>query len=334
MKKLKLTKLIASTLIVASVLALNPIGASAEWKKDSTGWWYVEGNSWITGWKQIDGKWYYFNTNGYMAYDTVIGTYKLGSDGAWVQYTASTINKSVASVKPTQDKIKATGNYSWFEENGNKYFKLSNDQYAIGWLNIDLGNYYFNQDGVLQTGTFTVDGISYTSKTLGDNKFGTYETITNVPLISKAISTGTFKGGMDSITHSTPTDPTVQVYAFDDTLKSIGTSYLRDANSNKFTNEKANFDESTRTLTVKKGRIAGLGMYELRSPSEKYQAPAFVANISSTNPDVAGGGVSLGFLDGYVNAVSTGIISKQEGKAQVTITANNFSITFNVIVTD
>ena len=34
MKKLKLTKVIASSLIVASVLALNPIGASASWKSN------------------------------------------------------------------------------------------------------------------------------------------------------------------------------------------------------------------------------------------------------------------------------------------------------------
>lgn len=83
MKKLKLTKIIASSLIAVSVLALNPIGASAEWKQNSTGWWYTEGNSWATGWKQIDGKWYYFYSNGYMARNTMIGTYQLGSDGAW-----------------------------------------------------------------------------------------------------------------------------------------------------------------------------------------------------------------------------------------------------------
>ena len=56
MKKLKLTKVIASTLVVISVLALNPIGANAEWKRDHTGWWYTEGNSWATGWRLIDSK--------------------------------------------------------------------------------------------------------------------------------------------------------------------------------------------------------------------------------------------------------------------------------------
>lgn len=58
MKRLKLTKMIASLLVVASVLALNPIGASAEWKQVS---------------------------NGYTANDTTVNGYKLGSDGAWIQ---------------------------------------------------------------------------------------------------------------------------------------------------------------------------------------------------------------------------------------------------------
>lgn len=43
MKKLK--ELIIGLLVMISVLALNPIGASAEWKKDSKGWWHTEGNS-------------------------------------------------------------------------------------------------------------------------------------------------------------------------------------------------------------------------------------------------------------------------------------------------
>ena len=66
MKKLKLTKVIASALIVASVLALNPIGANAEWKQDAKGWWYAEGSSWAEGFRVIDGSLYYFDPEGYM----------------------------------------------------------------------------------------------------------------------------------------------------------------------------------------------------------------------------------------------------------------------------
>ncbi|MBN1040059.1 hypothetical protein DVW12_15270 [Clostridium botulinum] len=108
MRKLKLTKLIASTVLIASAIALNPMSASAEWKSNSTGFWYTEGSSYITGWKQISGQWYYFDSNGYMktgwiydngnwyycwgngqmAKDTTVDGYCLNSNGAW------TINKN------------------------------------------------------------------------------------------------------------------------------------------------------------------------------------------------------------------------------------------------
>lgn len=115
MKKFKLTKVIASLLIAASVLALNPIGANAEWKQDSTGWWYTEGNSYVKGWRPIDGKWYYFYSNGYMAHDTTIDGYKLGADGTLesnripvstiTQWIASTNTESIASATTSKDKI-------------------------------------------------------------------------------------------------------------------------------------------------------------------------------------------------------------------------------------
>jgi len=110
MKKVRLKKVIASYLIAVSLLALNPIGASAEtsktvaknvtdtitkdvrgeWKQNSTGWWYEEGSSWYTGWKLIDRNWYYFYSDGYMAKDTLIDGYYLNSSGAW---TNSAISK-------------------------------------------------------------------------------------------------------------------------------------------------------------------------------------------------------------------------------------------------
>ncbi|WP_270565866.1 leucine-rich repeat protein [Clostridium beijerinckii] len=89
MKSLRLIKVIASSLVVASVLALNPIGASAEWKQDFTGWWYKEGSSWATGWKLINSKWYYFDSKGYMAKDTTIDGYYLNDSGAWTELTTS-----------------------------------------------------------------------------------------------------------------------------------------------------------------------------------------------------------------------------------------------------
>lgn len=88
MKKLKLIRVIANSLLVISVLVLNPIGASAEWKQDSTGWWYSDGNSYYLDWHKIDGKWYYFNKDtGYMVHDAIIAGYTIGPDGARIEIT-------------------------------------------------------------------------------------------------------------------------------------------------------------------------------------------------------------------------------------------------------
>lgn len=98
MIKKKLVKVIASTLMLASVFALNPIVASASWNQTDTYWWYTENNTWVTGWKLIDGKWYYFNSDGHMVHDTIIGGFKLGSDGAWINTQPSASDEKIIDV--------------------------------------------------------------------------------------------------------------------------------------------------------------------------------------------------------------------------------------------
>ena len=114
MEKLKLTKVIASLLVVASVLTLNPIGASASWRQNSKGWWYTVESA-ATGWMKIDGKWYYFYSDGYMAHDTIIDGFKLGSDGVCIlnQETESTRNLDEkideVTVETAQEFVNAIG---------------------------------------------------------------------------------------------------------------------------------------------------------------------------------------------------------------------------------
>lgn len=84
MKNIKLTKIIASSLLITSVLTLNPIKVNAEWRQDNTGWWYAESDSWTTGWQQISNTWFYFNDNGYMEKGWLLNNekwYFLSSDG-------------------------------------------------------------------------------------------------------------------------------------------------------------------------------------------------------------------------------------------------------------
>ena len=67
MKKQNLRKIITMGLIAISLIAVAPMQANAEWKKDNIGWWYTEGNSCVKdSWKQINGKWYHFDWQEYM----------------------------------------------------------------------------------------------------------------------------------------------------------------------------------------------------------------------------------------------------------------------------
>jgi hypothetical protein len=66
MKNLKLKKLVAVALVAMTIATVAPVGASAAWKQDSTGWWNAEGNSYSKGWKNINDTWYWFGSDGYM----------------------------------------------------------------------------------------------------------------------------------------------------------------------------------------------------------------------------------------------------------------------------
>lgn len=150
-------KLIVSGLIVVSVLAVNPLGASAEWKQDNGGWWYSEGNSYAIGLRDVNGKTYYFDSYGYMktgwiqdnyygtwryfyqngamAYNTVIDGYELDKDGTWIKPSKEAegarnlilVEDSDFISKYSADNVKLTKSY--LEGNMNKF--MANDNWKL-----------------------------------------------------------------------------------------------------------------------------------------------------------------------------------------------------------
>lgn len=71
------------------------IGTAYNVQTSNTGFWTNYGGSdWYyklpdmsvaKGWKQIDGKWYYFDSEGKMVKNTTVNGYKIGADGVWIQ---------------------------------------------------------------------------------------------------------------------------------------------------------------------------------------------------------------------------------------------------------
>ena len=67
---------------------------NGSWQSDENGWWFQSG-SWYAAdqWLKIDGKWYHFNSSGYMDVNKWIGSDYVGADGAWTSQTSRTVKR-------------------------------------------------------------------------------------------------------------------------------------------------------------------------------------------------------------------------------------------------
>ena len=108
------------------------------WKNNSTGWWIEDTFNWYpkNQWQKIDGVWYFFKPDGYMAANEYYNGYWFNNDGSWdSQYYLTW-------------KSNSTG---WWVEDKSGWWP------ANQWLKIDGNWYYFNSSGYMATSTY-VDG--------------------------------------------------------------------------------------------------------------------------------------------------------------------------------
>ena len=86
----KIISLFMGGLIIATVLSFNnqivyaEDTVSGKWKQDNLGFWFEANGTYLKGWNEIDGRWYYFYNNGYMAHDATIEGYYVNSSGEWI----------------------------------------------------------------------------------------------------------------------------------------------------------------------------------------------------------------------------------------------------------
>lgn len=98
------------------------------WKCNSTGWWLEDTFGWypVSCWQKIDGLWYYFDSEGYMAENEWRDGYWLSGSGAW-----------------TYEPIG-----SWGHNSKGWWYGDTSGWYAYGqWQKINGIWYYFNNSG-------------------------------------------------------------------------------------------------------------------------------------------------------------------------------------------
>ncbi len=102
-----------------------------------------------TGWKQENGMWYFYNTDGSMA------TGWLEYNGSWYYLNAN--------------GAMATG---WLEYNGSWYYLNTNGAMETGWLEYNGSWYYLNTNGAMETGWLEYNGSWYYLNTNGAMETG------------------------------------------------------------------------------------------------------------------------------------------------------------------
>ncbi len=151
----KLIAILFSTSVAASVLAL-PVSAS--WQQSGGQWRYTTSSGYATGWRKIDGKWYYFNQSGIMQ------TGWRFIDGKWYYMDGSgAMRTGWAFVGGNWYYMDGSGamRTGWVYSGGYWYYLNSSGAMQTGWLDVGGKRYYLYDSGAMATGSATIDGVTY-----------------------------------------------------------------------------------------------------------------------------------------------------------------------------
>ena len=129
-----------STVLAATAGWLNEDGELRY--KDSEGYYLTD------SWKKKDGEWYYLNEDGFISRSSKIDEYYVNEEGRRV------MNQWVSEANEDEWDSEAPDTY-WY------YYGKDGRSVISKWQEIDGKNYYFNDEGHMQTGMLELDGATY-----------------------------------------------------------------------------------------------------------------------------------------------------------------------------
>lgn len=117
----------------------------------------------LQGWKQMEGKWYYFNKDGFEVKDSWIGDYYVGQDGAmltdtWIVDKIGTSPKRIAYYVGNDGRWVEGKTYhgcsgAWVKDSVGWWFQKADGMYPKAEFEyIDNHWYLFDESGYMQTG--------------------------------------------------------------------------------------------------------------------------------------------------------------------------------------
>lgn len=130
--------------------AQTAFAATVGWTEEDGELRYKDGDGYFLTdtWKKKDGEWYYLNEDGFVSRSTMVDEYYVDEDGKRV------INQWLSVSNEDEWDDDAPEAY-WY------YFGKDGKSVVSKWQTIEGKNYYFNEDGHMQTGLIELDGFTY-----------------------------------------------------------------------------------------------------------------------------------------------------------------------------
>lgn len=152
---MSIRKILAAVLTAGLLITSAPsfsMADTAGWQGSyEDGWrYYISDSEYVkSNWKSISGKWYYFDSDGYMESNCYRDGYWLTKSGEW-------------DTKNSHGTWKRDGTGWWYEDNG--WYPVSR------WLWIDGECYYFDSDGYMESECYR-DGCWITKSGAWDPRY-------------------------------------------------------------------------------------------------------------------------------------------------------------------
>ena len=128
------------------------------WIIDQGHKYYYENGKKVTGWLQLNNKWYYLNAEGIMQTGWLQLNnkwYYLNAEGimqtGWLQLDNKKYYLNAEGIMQT----------GWLQLNNKWYYFYESGSMAKGWVERPDGWYYTNNEGIMQTGWQTINGKKY-----------------------------------------------------------------------------------------------------------------------------------------------------------------------------